>query len=70
MLHSGKKIWILRFQGKKEKFSLKRRCPSYYYWLDDEDTETHSNFIHVMFACSSTTKQTSTTSYQIMSKYL
>lgn len=28
-------------------------------WLDDdEDTETHSTFFNVLFACSSTTKQT------------
>jgi len=66
MLNSGKKMWLLRFQDKNEnKMSILSNCLD-----DDEDTETHSNFINVMFACSSTTKQTSTTSYIIMSKYL
>lgn len=59
------------FSGQERKDFYENKASILSNWLDDdEDTETHSNFIDVMFACLSTTKQTSTTSYKIMSKYL
>ena len=59
------------FSGQERKDFYENKTSILSNWLDDdEDTETHSNLIDVMFAYLSTTKQTSTTSYKIMSKYL
>ena len=54
------------FSGQERKDFYENKTSILSNWLDDdEDTETHSNFIDVMFACLSTTKQTSTTSYYV-----